>query len=66
MCVVFNDPNSIITVDDAQGPNVYMGERRDNSLVAQTMQEFRNAGAGAGEKVSGVVGRMLEACRFRA
>jgi hypothetical protein len=41
---------------------VYMGERREKSLVVQTMQEFRNAdaGAGAGEKVSGLMGRMLE------
>ena len=45
---------------------VWVGERRDNSLVAQTMQEFRNTGAGADEKVSGLVGRMLEDCRLRA
>ena len=45
---------------------VYMGERRDGSLVAQTMQEFRNTAGGAAEKVSGLIGRVLEACRFRA
>jgi hypothetical protein len=95
MCPLYNEPNAVITVDDAQGPNdgsrevgdevfermyvlrcdgqfknpygvIYMGERRDNSLVAQKMQEFRNTGAGAGEKVSGLLGRILEACRFRA
>ena len=46
--------------------DIWMGERRDDSLVAQTMQEFRNTGAGADEKVSGLIGRMLEECRFRA
>jgi hypothetical protein len=45
---------------------IYMGQRRDGSSVAQTMQEFRNTGTGAVEKVSGLVGRILEACRFRA
>lgn len=43
------------------------GGRRVNSMVVQCEEEFRNAGAGAGagEKVSGWVGAMLEAYRLR-
>jgi hypothetical protein len=41
--------------------------RRVNNLAVQREEEFCNAsaGAGAGEKVSGRVGAMLEACRLR-
>jgi len=48
--------------------DVYVkGGRRVNSLVVHREEEFRSAGAGAGagEKVSGRIGAMLEACRLR-